>query len=90
MRTFEEITVGQGMGLLFAPLEEEPTDLSEMGLGFWTIVVVRTAAPECLLVQLYLFFIGAPIHHSSQMGVAYGQGFEPMGCGTVVPQAEVV
>jgi lipopolysaccharide export LptBFGC system permease protein LptF len=42
------------------------------------------------LACFILFFIGAPIHHSSQMGVAYRQGFEPMGCGTVVPQAEVV
>ena len=88
MRPFHEILVEQCMSLFLTAVEDELSDLSQMGFRLLAVVLIGRPRPEGFLIQLYLFRISTAIHHASQMGIANGQGFEPMSSRFVVPQPE--
>lgn len=67
MRTWDESLVDESGGLLFPAIEDEFPHLWQILQGFLAIVVMGTATPESLLIQLNIFVRGSAIHHTSQM-----------------------
>ena len=67
MRTWDESLVDESGGLLFPAIEDEFPHLWQILQRFLTIVVMRTATPECFLIQLDILVRGSAIYHTSQM-----------------------
>ena len=85
MRAAEEVLVQQLVGLLFTTHQRQVANLLQVFTGFRTVIVVRGTAPEGFLVQLDFFLLDTAIDHCPQMGIAYGQRFQPFLGGLVVP-----
>ena len=90
MRTFEEIFVQYGVGGLLLASEDRIAHGLQMCFSLRTVIVVGRTTPERFLIQLNLLNVGFTVHHRSQMGIPYGQGLEPVGCRTAVPETEVL
>ena len=67
MRSGDEGLVDESRRLLFPAIEDEFPHLWQILQGFLAIVVMRTATPESLLIQLDILIRGSAIHHTSQM-----------------------
>ena len=78
MRPLEEVFVQQPFGFFFPAGKYQAAHLGQEGFGLWAVIVVGGAAPECLLVQLYLLGVSPAINHGSQMAVAHRQRLQPM------------
>ena len=64
--------------LLFAS-EDGVAHLFQVSQRLMAVVVVGTARPEGLLVELDFLRVGATIDHRTQMRVTHWQGFQPTG-----------
>ena len=71
MRTRDEGLVDESSRLLFPAIEDEFPHLWQILQGFLAIVVMRTATPESLLIQLDILIRGSAIYHTSQMRISY-------------------
>lgn len=67
MRTWDECLVDESRCLLFSAIEDEFPHLWQILQRFLAIVVMGTATPESLLIQLDILIRGSAIHHTSQM-----------------------
>ena len=85
MRSLEEVLVDDLVRLHLLACEDQVSDLLQMSLGFFTVVMMGRPAPEGLLVELDLLAVGTAIDHRPEMGVADGQSLQPVGGGLVVP-----
>ena len=85
MGTFDEILVNQRMSFLLLSVENQLANLIQVSLRLCAVVVVGRAAPEGLLVKLYLFCAGAAVNHGTQMAVTNRQSLQPMCGGLAVP-----
>ena len=86
VRAFDEILVDYLVGFLLLAGEDEVSHLLQVRLGLGTVVVVWTARPEGLLVELDCLHVGAPIDHGAEMGVAYRERLQPVGGRFRVPE----
>ena len=71
MRTWDEGLIDESSRLLFPAIEDEFPHLWQILQGILTIVVMRTATPESLLIQLDILIRGSAIYHTSQMRISY-------------------
>jgi hypothetical protein len=78
VRALEEIFVENGVGSLFFAGEDRIANGLKMSLGLWAVIVVGRTTPESLLVELDLLDIRFSIDHCSEVGVTYGQSFQPV------------
>ena len=85
VRAAEEVLIQQLVSLLFTTHQRQVAHLLQVFTGFRAIIVVRGTAPEGFLVELDFFLLDATINHCPQMGIAYGQRFQPFLGGLVVP-----
>ena len=85
MRTGNKVLVDELRGLTLLALENQATHLGQDSQRLLGVIVVRLSAPEGLFVQLDFLYVGAAIDHGAQVGVAYGQGLQPMAGGLGVP-----
>ena len=85
MRTTEKVLIQQLMSLLFTTHQRQVTNLLQVFAGFRTVIVVRGTAPEGFLVQLDFLLLDTAIDHCPQMGISYGQRFQPFLGRLVVP-----
>ena len=67
VRSLDEFSVDNILRLLLLFIENETTHFCQVVYGRLAIIVVRTSRPECLLVELYLFFRNTSIHHCSHL-----------------------
>ena len=69
------------------PLDEILVDnLMEVCFSLWAVIVVWAAGPESLLIELYLLHFRTAIDHGTEVGIAYRQCLQPMGCGLWIPE----
>ena len=86
MRTWDESLVDESSRLLFPAIEDEFPHLWQILQGFLTIIVMGTATPESLLIQLDILVGGSAIHHTSQMRVTDRQSLQPLLGRGVIPK----
>ena len=67
MRSGDEGLIDESSRLLFPTIEDEFPHLWQILQRFLAIVVMGTATPESLLIQLNILVRGSTIHHTSQM-----------------------
>ena len=67
MRSWDEGLVDESRSLLFPAIKVEFPHLWQVLQRFLAIVVMGTATPESLLIQLDILIRGSAIHHTSQM-----------------------
>ena len=90
MRTWDESLVDEYGGLLFPAIEDEFPHLWQILQGFLAIVVMGTATPESLLIQLDILVRGSAIHHTSQMRVSDRQSLQPLLSWGVIPKQSTI
>ncbi len=86
VRPFDESLVDEVLRLFLLSVEDEVAHIGQIALRRGAVVVVRTSAPERVLVQLQLVGLCASVNHSAQPSVTDWQGFQPDGGRFVVPQ----
>ncbi len=84
--TRHEILVDESLCLLLLALEDEPSHLRQICQGLLAVVVVRTAAPESLLVQLDSLVERSAKYHRPEVRVADGQCLQPVAGRSIIPQ----
>ena len=77
VRPLDELLVDKVLCTLLITAEDKVAHLLQVICRCRTVVVVWTARPEGVLVQLDLIRLCAAIDHSTQASVADGQGFQP-------------
>ena len=82
----DEVLADDLCGFLLLAREDQVADFLEPSQRARAVVVVRTSAPEGLVVQLYLLVRGAAVDHGSHVGIAQGEGLEPGLRRGVVPE----
>ena len=82
---YNEILVNYGLGFGLLPVKDQLTDFIKAGQGTVAVVIVGTAAPEGLLVELDLLLLDTAIDHGSHVGVTKGQRFQPNRGRSVIP-----
>ena len=91
MRTWDEGLVDESRRLLFPAIEDEFPHLWQILQGFLAIVVMRTATPESLLIQLDILVRGSAIYHTSQMRISDRQSLQPLlGWGVIPKQSTII
>ncbi len=90
MRSRDEGLVDESRRLLFPAIEDEFPHLWQILQGFLAIVVMRTATPESLLIQLDILIRGSAIHHTSQMRVSDRQSLQPLLGWGVIPKPSTI
>ena len=83
---FDEVVVDELGGFLFFSFEDEAAHLWEICQRLAAVVLVGRAAPEGFFVELDFLGSCAAEDHSPHVGVADGEGFEPVRCGLGVPE----
>ena len=90
MRTRYEGLVDESRCLLFPAIEDEFPHLWQILQGFLTVVVMGTATPESLLIQLDILVRGSAIHHTPQMRVSDRQSLQPLLGRGVIPKSGTI
>ena len=90
MRTWDEGLVDESSRLLFPAIEDEFPHLWQILQGFLAIVVMGTATPESLLIQLDILVRGSAIHHTPQMRVSDRQSLQPLLGRGVIPKSSTI
>ena len=90
VRSLDERLIDEVLGLFLLTFEDIVAHRLQIRGSRGAVVVMRTAAPERVLVQLYLVYARATENHTAKTAVADRQGFQPDAGGLVVPQPMVV
>ena len=77
VRSLDELLVDEVLRILLITAEDKVAHLLQVIGRCRTVVVVWTARPEGVLVQLDLINLRAAIDHSAQAPIADRQGFQP-------------
>ena len=85
MRPDDEVLVDDGLGFSLLSVEDQLPHFVQARERTRAVVVMGTAAPECLFVELDLLFLDTAIYHGSHVGVAQGQRFQPDAGRRIVP-----
>ena len=85
--TGHHLRVCQCLCLLVFPFENQFAHLRQRLLGIGVDDVIGLSRPDCLLVQLDVFYGRGAEHHTAYDTITHGQCLSPRLCRLVVPQS---
>ena len=90
VRTHDESAIHDLLGFIFTTLENHVTHSVQIVARRCAVVVMRSAAPECLFIELDFVLLHATIDHGSHAGITQWKCFEPCSSRLVVPESLVI